>query len=191
MKIVSGGNKNTWTWFWRKAQIGILLLLAGTVVIDDLISLAFGSSQEDVQAPVSKDINLPPGYREWKIISVAREDGKLNDIRAILGNDVAFKASRNKVVPFPNGAIIARLAWASTSSEENNAVFGDKQSFIAGPATNIQLLVKDSRKFAATGGWGFAQFNKESSVNEAVAKDCFACHSSAKSNDYIFTRYAP
>ena len=67
---------------------------------------------------------LPAGYRDWRLISVAHEEGKQNDIRAILGNDIAIKAYREGKLPFPDGAIIARLAWQYVSSEENNKAFG-------------------------------------------------------------------
>src|SRR5208282_1699218 len=61
---------------------------------------------------------------------------------------------RDWKLPFPDGAIIARLAWSYVPSEENNKVFGDAQSFVAGEPTNVQFMVKDSKKYAATGGWG-------------------------------------
>ena len=94
---------------------------------------------------------------------MAREKGDLNDIRAILGNDVAIMAYREGKLPFPNCTIIARLAWSYEPSEENNKVFGRSQSFVAGPPKNgVQFMVKDSRKCALTGGWGFAQFNDAS-----------------------------
>src|SRR5687767_6509384 len=67
---------------------------------------------------------LPAGYRDWRLISVAREEGTLDDIRAVLGNDVAIKAYREGTRPFPDGTIIARLAWSFVSSEENNKSFG-------------------------------------------------------------------
>jgi hypothetical protein len=51
------------------------------------------------------------GYRDWKLISVAHEEGNLNDLRAILGNNNAIKAYRTGKSPFPDGTIIARLAW--------------------------------------------------------------------------------
>jgi hypothetical protein len=93
------------------------------------------------------------------LISVAHEEGNLNDLRAVLGNDVAIKAYREGKLPFPEGTIIARLAWRYVPSEENNKVFGRPQSFVAGPPTDVQFMVKDSRKYDSTGGWGFAQFN--------------------------------
>ncbi len=189
MKIVG---KNTWTWSGKKRQIAAVLILTGAVTLGDITFQALGSSTADATTPGVEEITLPFGYRDWKVISVAHEGGKLNDIRAILGNDAAYKASRAGTIPFPDGAMIARLAWIDTASEENDKVFGNKQSFVAGSATNVQLLVKDSRKFAATGGWGFAQFGKDRpNTNEAVAKECFVCHKPAKSNDYVFTHYAP
>jgi hypothetical protein len=85
---------------------------------------------------------------------VAHEAGNLNDFRTILGNDVAIKVCRKGNLPFPDGTIIIRLAWSYVPSEENNKVFGRDQSLVAGPPINVQLMVKDSRKYAATGGWG-------------------------------------
>ena len=75
---------------------------------------------------------IPPGYRDWRLISVAHEEGELNDIRAILGNDIAINAYREGKLPFPEGAIIGRIAWRHVPSEENNKVFGRAQSFVPG-----------------------------------------------------------
>jgi hypothetical protein len=134
--------------------------------------------------------HLPPGYRDWRLISVAHEAGNLNDIRAVLGDGAATKAYRNGRTPFPDGAIIARIAWAYVPSAENDKAFGRAQSFVAGAPTNVQFMVKDARKYAATGGWGFAQFNAGKPAPIDV-KACFACHVPAKAHDYVFTHYAP
>ena len=99
---------------------------------------------------------IPPGYRDWRLISVAHEEGNLNDIRAILGNDVAIKAYREKKLPFPEGTIIARIAWNYVPSEENNKVFGRTQSFVPGSAPDwyLQFIVKDSKKVRRDGRLG-------------------------------------
>jgi hypothetical protein len=136
-------------------------------------------------------IKIPPGYRDWRLISVAHEAGNLNDFRAVLGNDVAIKAYREEKLPFPDGTIIVRLAWSYVSSEENNKVFGRPQSFVAGSPINIQFMVKDSRKYAATGGWGFAQFKDGKPADAALHKTCFPCHEPGKIQDFVFTHYAP
>ena len=86
---------------------------------------------------------------------MAHEEGNLNDLRAILGNDVAIKASREGQLPFPDGTVIARLAWSYDPLAESEKAFGRPQSFVAGPPKNrVQFMVKDSRKYASTGGWG-------------------------------------
>jgi Cytochrome P460 len=141
-------------------------------------------------APVF-DVDIPAGYRDWRLVSVAHEEGNLNDLRAILGNDIAIKAYREAKLPFPDGAIIARLAWNYVPSEENNKVFGHSQSFVAGAATNVQFMVKDSAKYAATGGWSFAQFNDGKPVDEKGLSGCYACHVPVRARDFVFTRYAP
>ncbi len=144
---------------------------------------------EEAAVPVF-DVKLPVGYRDWKLISVAHEEGSLNDLRAVLGNDIAVKAYREGKLPFPDGAIVARLAWKYVSSEENNKVFGREQSFVAGDATNVQFMVKDSKKYVATGGWGYSQFNDGKPVEPAALSGCYACHVPVKERDYLFTKYA-
>jgi hypothetical protein len=125
------------------------------------------------------------------LISVAHEEGSLNDIRAILGNDVVIKASREATLPYPDGAIIARLAWSYEPLAESSKAFGHLQSFVAGTPTNLQLMVKDSSKYASTGGWGFAQFDDGKPAAEGTQKNCSSCHETVKSRDFVFNRYAP
>jgi hypothetical protein len=111
---------------------------------------------------------------------VAHEAGGLNDIRAVLGNDTAITAYRDGKSLLPNGTIIARLAWGYVPSEKNNKAFGREQSSAAGPPTNVQFVIKDSNKYAATGGWGFAQFTDGKPTNRAVPKASFSCHRAAE-----------
>lgn len=149
------------------------------------------ASSQPLAAPIY-GIELPPGYRDWRLISVAREAGALDDIRGILGNDVAIRAYREGTLPFPDGAVIARLAWAFTASEENDAAFGRAQSFVAGaPKNGVQLMVKDSAKYGASDGWGYAHFNDGTPASEALHQTCHGCHRAAASRDFVFTRYAP
>ena len=135
-------------------------------------------------------IKMPPGYRTWPVISVAHEAGANNDLRAVLGNVAAMKAYRKETLPFPDGTIIARLAWVYTASAANDKVFGRQQSFVAGPAINVQFMVKDSNKYASTGGWGYAQFKDGKPDPMAKLDACFPCHQPAKAHDYVFTYYA-
>ena len=167
---------------------GLVAVVALTGVV---VYMAHASGRSDGEADPVFGITIPPGYRDWKLISVAHEEGNLNDLRALLGNDVAIKAYRAGKLSFPDGTIIARLAWSYVPSEENNKVFGRSQSFVAGPATNLQFMVKNSTKYAATGGWGFAQFKDGKPADAALLKTCFPCHEPVKARDFAFTQYAP
>jgi hypothetical protein len=165
----------------------VCMLIAVGALAGAVAHLASAAGQA---APIF-GVEIPAGYRDWRLISVAREEGELDDLRAILGNEVAVAAAREGRLPYPDGAVIARLAWAYVPSEENNKVFGRFQSFVAGPPKNgVQFMVKDSRKYASTGGWGFAQFDDGQPASEAVHQTCFACHEPAKARDFVFTRYA-
>jgi hypothetical protein len=135
---------------------------------------------------------IPQGYRDWRLISVAHEEGNLHSFAAVLGNDVAINAYREGKLPYPDGAIIAALHYHHVSSEENNKVFGREQSFVPGDPSNIQFMIKDSKKYASTGGWGFGHFQDGRPLTDkAKIEDCFDCHSKIKSRDLVFTRYAP
>src|SRR6202011_2097408 len=128
----------------------VLALLAVVALAGVVAHMAPVSGQADGEAAPIYGIKIPAGYRDWKLISVAHEEGNLNDLRAVLGNDVAIKAYREGKLPFPDGAMIARLAWSYDPSEENNKVFGRPQSFVAAPPKNgVQFMVKDSRKYPA------------------------------------------
>jgi len=169
----------------------IAFSLVAVAVVAGFVANSPASGDADQEAAPIFGIKIPAGYRDWRLISVAHEEGNLNDLRALLGNDVAIKAYREEKLPFPDGTIIARLAWSYVPSEENNKAFGRSQSFVAGDATNVQFMVKDSRKYAATGGWGFAQFKDGKPAEEALLKTCFPCHEPVKARDFVFTHYAP
>ena len=165
--------------------------VAGVALAGAVSYMAPASGQPDGEGAPIFGGKIPAGYRDWRLISVAHEAGSLDDLRAILGNDVAIKAYRERKLPFPDGTIIARLAWSYVPSEENDKVFGHPQSFVPGPPKEgVQFMVKDSRKYASTGGWGFAQFEDGKPVGETVLKTCFPCHQAVKARDLVFTHYA-
>ena len=161
--------------------------------------------QSDGEAAPIYGIKIPQGYRDWRLISVKRLTGKqltgaggaLKQLRAELGNDIAIKAYRDGTLPFPDGSIIAALHWNEESSDVDNQALAagfpglGLESTFAGSAVNAQFMVKDSKKYAASGGWGFADFTKGKPGNEALHEKCFPCHAPAKDHDYVFTRYAP
>ena len=173
-------------------------LLALTAIAAMVGFSALASERSDQDGAPTFLTAIPEGYRDFRLISVSRiTAGKDSQLRAELGNDIAIKAFREKKLPFPDGAIVAALHWKEDSSEENNKVL-DKgfpgaglQSFVPGAAVNMQFMVKDSKKYAATGGWGFGDFTDGKPGKESLMKTCFGCHQPAKDRDFIFTRYSP
>jgi len=186
----------------------LLMLAVFITLLGVAASMTASSSQTDQAVEAITSGNLPPGYRDWALISVARIGGKVNDLRAKLGNDVAMTAYRQGTTPFPDGTIIARIAWHAVTSEQNNAALRPlieqrlskeetdrllADSFVAGPVINVQFMVKDSKKWASTGGWKFIEFDngKPAPQAEGGEKTCYACHTPAADTDFVFTRYVP
>lgn len=150
-----------------------------------------GGSKAD-KSPIY-GLALPRTYRSWQAVTVAHEAGNLNDIRMILGNETAMRAFRENIRPFPDGTMIVRLAYRYVPSAQNNAIFGQEQSFVAGEPTNIQIEVKDSKRFRSTGGWGYAQFEQgKANPSTSLIATCFACHQRLpESRDLVFSGYSP
>jgi hypothetical protein len=177
-------------------RIGFLLLAIAT--LSGIVAYtAHASGQSDGDSSPIYGVKIPAGYRDWKVIAVDQllVAGKADQLRAQLGNDIAIKAFKEGKIPFPDGTIIAAIHWTRVPSEDNDKVlagsFPGAQSFVVGSPVNVQFMVKDSKKYAATGGWGFADFTGGKPGDKALHETCFACHTPAKDRDYVFTRYAP
>jgi hypothetical protein len=181
--------------------LGALGICVAVAVCALSVTKSTAQSAKEEQASNASPIygvTIPAGYRDWRLISVGHLTGvKVKQVRAQLGNDIAIKAYREGKLPFPDGAIIAALHWTEVASEENNKVLAEGfpdagfQSSVAGPIENIQFMVKDSKKYAATAGWGFADFKNGKPGDEALHKTCYPCHLPAKDRDLVFARYAP
>jgi hypothetical protein len=172
-------------------------LFAVAALVGVVASLALASRHADDQAAPIFGVTIPPGYCDWKMIAVAQllVPGKTDQLRTQLGNEIAIKAFKERTLPFPDGAIIAAIHWTRVQSEDNNKVlagpFPGAQSFIVGSPVNVQFMVKDSKKYAATGGWGFADFKDGKPGSKELHETCFPCHAPVKDRDLVFTRYAP
>jgi len=139
------------------------------------------------------------GYESWPVIALSHNGGAL---AAILGNPAmiaAFKAGiPGNGKPFPDGAKMVKVHWAA---KVNAAEPGGPT--VPGPQANVDLMVKDSKRFADSGGWGWASFEYDAATDRYRignlsdkppqgndAKCGLACHSAVKNKDYVFTDYA-
>jgi hypothetical protein len=137
------------------------------------------------------------GYEAWQVVSIS-QDGNL--IAAILGNPVMIKAYLAGVPgngqPFPDGAKMAKIHWNPKKMEPFPA------ATVPGTQHDVDFMVKDSKRFADSGGWGYAVFDYDAASDKFRpgtlagkppqgndAKCGFTCHTSVKKRDYVFTEY--
>lgn len=154
-----------------------------TVCASMLTPQAYSAADED-SSPIF-GVRIPAGYRQWELIAPSHEAGGFNELRAILGNPIAMKAYKESTLPFPDGAMLAKLAWKREPSPEFAG------AFVPGAATTVQIMVKDSKRYASTGGWGFGRFIDGRPVDRAQHETCFGCHqANVKNHDIVFTRLA-
>ena len=143
-----------------------LALVAGSIAALTMVSLLpdDAGAASPLVSPIF-GVAIPDGYRQWEFIAAAEEGEPLNEIRAVLGNSVAVGAYRNGTLPFPDGTILVKLAWKRVQSPD----FGTAS--IPGAATTVQVMVKDSTKYASTGGWGFGRFIGRNAGRRSAAQD--------------------
>lgn len=137
------------------------------------------------------------GYEAWQTISVSRQE---KVVAVILGNPAMIKAYQAGIPgngqPFPDGARMAKVHW----SPKPNQFF--PEATVPDKLLNVDFMVKDSKRFADSGGWGYGVFDYDASSDTFKpgtlagmppqgndAKCGFACHTLAKAKDYVFTEY--
>jgi hypothetical protein len=167
------------------ATTACIAFSAVSAAADDVKPLGRSGANPADASPIY-GVTIPQGYRQWQMIAPAEEAAPLDELRVVLGNPIAIKAVWNATLHFPDGTILAKLAWKRVSSTES------KTATFPGAATTFQFMVKDSRKYSATGGWGFGRFINGKPTGEAQHQTCFACHqANVKDHDLVFTRLAP
>jgi hypothetical protein len=151
-----------------------------------------------VQVPNGLAFSEFRGYEDWAVIALSENGGK---IAAIVGNPLMIDAYRQGVPgngkPFPDGARMAKIHCIPKKQE---AYPGEPT--VAGTQHDVDFMVKDSKRFADSGGWGWAAFEydagsdtfrpantADSPPQEHDAKCGFACHTAVQERDYVFTEY--
>ena len=138
------------------------------------------------------------GYEDWQTVSVSHNGDKL---ASILGNPAMIEAYKSGIPgngkPFPDGVRFAKIHWTAKKNESQPG-----EPIVPGALHDIDFMVKDSAKFADSGGWGYAEFEydpasqtfrpgdtSDSPPQEHDAKCGFACHTIVAAKDYVFTAY--
>jgi hypothetical protein len=137
------------------------------------------------------------GYEAWQTISISRNT---KFVAVILGNPAMIDAYKAGIPgngkPFPDGAKMAKVHW----NPKQNTFFPD--ATVPGGLANVDFMMKDSKRFADSGGWGYAVFDYDNASDTFTpgttagtppqgndAKCGFACHTRARTRDYVFTEY--
>ena len=161
--------------------------------ISNLIAVILASTSTFVIAdgkvpPAPNGIELPTGYKDWRVIATShREDNKT--LRVILGNDKAIEAARaGDTSPWPDGSILGKLVWKDDAHEQW------AKATVPGTFVHAEFMIKDSKQYAQTGGWGFARWKGLEQTphgkDASFVMECFNCHQPVKDNDYVFTHPA-
>ena len=181
--------------------VAILLAIAGSRV-----SSAHQSKQDkyDLKIPGGLAFSEIKGYEEWQVVGPSLTDAA-KVIRVILANPTMIRAYQEGVPgngrPFPDGSKIVKIEWKP--KKITDAPFSEKTpDTVPGDLTEVEFIVKDSKKFADSHAWGYAMFDYDAAAGTFApatvkshppvdndAKCGAACHTLAAKKDYIFTDY--
>ena len=171
--------------------VGLLLAVLGGIALA-------AQDKYVVQVPGGLALSEFRGYEGWQVIAVS-QTGDL--LVAILGNPEIIAAYQAGVPgngkPFPDGSKMAKIHWNQKKSAEAPA-----PTLVPDTLHDIDFMVRDSKRFADSGNWGYAQFNYDAASDTFTpatlanqppqgndAKCGFACHTIVKAKDYVFTAY--
>ena len=133
-------------------------------------------------------VAYPDGYRSWThvksgVIGPAHKNfASSGGFQHVYANAEGMAGYRTRV--FPEGSIVA-FDWLEMREEAG--------AFSEGPRRQVDVMVKDSKRFASTGGWGFQRFVKDTRERAAAPtpEQCFACHNSLKKDGLVLSSYRP
>jgi hypothetical protein len=176
------------------------VFVAGLVLFVASVAVAVTRIEKyDVKVPGGLAFAEFKGYEDWPVVSLSDNNGRF---AIILGNPALIDAFRAGIPangkPFPDGAKIAKLHYTPQTKQTEPG-----SPRVAGAQVNADFMVKDSKRFAGTGGWGYASFDYDPSSDAFSpatqadsppqghdAKCGAACHTIAKDRDFVFTTYA-
>ena len=177
-------------WVSLGISVPIIVLAAGAAI----------SAQDKYTVSVPNGLAFSEfrGYESWPVIAISENQGKM---AVIVGNPVMIAAYKDGIPgndrPFPDGAKMAKIHWIPKKQETYPG-----QPMVPGTQHDVDFMVKDSKRFADSGGWGWGAFEydapsqtfrpagvADNPPQEHDAKCGFACHTIVKSRDYVFTEY--
>ena len=179
----------------RRKSIGVIVV---GVLLSVLVALGM-AAQDKYTVKVTNGLAFSEfrGYETWQLVSIS-QDGPL--VAAILANPAMIQAYSAGIPgngkPFPDGSKMAKVHWTPKKMETFPA------ATVPGTQHDVDFMVKDSKRFGDSGGWGYAVFDYDTASDTFMpgtsadkppqgndAKCGFACHTRVKTRDYVFTDY--
>jgi hypothetical protein len=173
--------------------LGVAALLIGTGLLFSSIVVS-AADVWSLKAANGLTFAAIKGYPAWPVVATHYRTDK-NEIRVIHGNDLAVKSYRagaGRQAPFADGAMLVKLGY----SLKKDANF--EASLEPDSLQRIEYMLKDSKRFASTGGWGYARFVYDAATttfkayggdDAQFAQECHVCHTKVQAQDYVFTDY--
>jgi hypothetical protein len=180
----------------KRTRFLMTMIGAGSLAILGGMALA-AQDKYSVRVPGGLAFSEFKGYESWEVVATS-QNARL--VAVIVANPVMIEAYQSGIPsngkPFPDGSKMAKIHW----KPKMNQWFPD--TTVPGALNDVDFMLKDSKRFADSGGWGWAVFKYDAASDEFTpgtladqppqgddAKCGFACHTIVKTRDYVFTAY--
>jgi len=162
------------------------------LLVQSMLIVAFAAVGTLLAAQTGDGLRIPEGFKQWYLVHstlITKENNKFGlfpGVHLIYVNATGLdRLKRGGSTPYPDGTMF------TDDVREFSAV--DDGSYLEGTARKaITLMVKDSKKYASTGGWGFKAWAGGDSTKPIAADpvtQCFSCHTPQKAQDFTFSKY--
>jgi len=174
------------------------LVAVGTLTLAGFSAVAWATQDKfAVQVPGGISLGECRGYDDWAAVSVSHPQGSKEKLNLIVANPTMIDAYRAGIPgngqAFPDGSKTVKVSWHPEASKVAPFVVQEPEKLLG-----VGCMVKDSKRFADTGSWGYGQFTYDPAT-DTFAPDTIAqgndatcgaaCHQAAAATDYVFTSY--
>ena len=178
----------------RRRRLVLMACLAALVLTISGAGNLLAEGKYDLKAPNGLSFQDIRGYETWQVLAPSYRPDK-KEVRYILGNPVIVEAYKKGVpkdgMAFPDGSVLVKISY----SEIKDPAF--PSALVPDVLQRVEFMMKDSKRFASTGGWGYARFPYEAATDTykaygkepSFADECYQCHALVKDRDFVFTKY--
>ena len=186
----------------KRQHIAALVIASASILV---VGTLAAQDKYTLKSPSGISFSEFKGYEAWQAVAVSQPDDAggcgtspaPGCIKVIVGNPAMVKAYGNGIPAngnvVPDGAALAKIEW-----QKARYPGAPYPVTVPGQYAEVAFMLKDSKRFSKTNGWGYATFKYDAASktfkpfgdSPEFVNTCHACHTIVKARDFVYTSYA-